>query len=90
MERDTRVAMPMDPEDEIEFVDLKIREAGIDEAQTAFDPDTAPKPPHPKEEGVTSHIGESLVDLQRDTPLVGHADFDLTQEDLWACECDVL
>lgn len=58
------------PEDELELSDLAVKMAGADEMDTMHDPDTHPKPPHPKEEGVTDLNGNREVDIMGDTPPV--------------------
>lgn len=75
---------PSSPEDELELVDLGVQLSALDERATMFDPDTAPRPPDPKEEGVTSLDGTRTVDMQRDTPTVDDlASFDLSTDDLY-------
>lgn len=71
----------MDPEEEIEFVDLKVREAAIDEELTCFCPTEHPKPPHTREEAATDRDGLREIDVQRDTPVVD-VDFDLSLDEL--------
>lgn len=84
---ETRVPDPrldvggMDPEEELEFVDLKVREAAVDEERTCFCPVEHPKPPHAREEAVTDRMGVEEVDVQRDTPTVD-VDFDLSLDEL--------
>lgn len=59
---------PAAPLDEIERMDIAVEQAGRDEDKTMFDPDTHPKKPHPKEEGVTCLDGTRSVDMMADTP----------------------
>lgn len=68
------------PEAELERVDAACEAAGRDEHKTCFCDDTHPKPPSPKEEGVTSVDGSRQVDIQRDTPPV-EVELDLVPED---------
>lgn len=74
----------LSPEDELALSDLRVKQAARDECKTCFDRETAPKPPHPKEEGVTDRGGSRQVDLQAETPRVDDlASFDLSSEDLF-------
>lgn len=86
MERDhTGLAAlrPMGPFDELEMMDLNVEHASVDEEQTIFDPDTHPKPPHPKEEGITDVDGRRSVDVMIDTPAIDPiGTFDLTADEL--------
>jgi len=56
------------PMDELELSDLHVKEAGLDEEQTMFDPNEHPKPPDKDEEGTTDMDGERVVDIQEETP----------------------
>lgn len=58
----------LSPFTEIEVNDEQVALAAEDEWKTCFCPDTHPKPPHPKEEGVTSLDGSRMADLMADTP----------------------
>lgn len=71
----------MDPEEELEWIDLQVRAAAIDEEMTMFDPGESPKPPDLREEAVTDREGAREVDVQRETPVVD-VDFDLTLDEL--------
>jgi len=74
----------MQPEDELGLVDLGVETAALDERDTMFDPDTAPKPPDGTEEATMTADGFGPVDMQRDTPLVDDmASFDLSADDLF-------
>jgi len=74
----------MSPEDELEMVELGVKMAGLDEEQTMFDPDTAPKVPDVGSEATMHSDGAGPVDIQRDTPVVDDlATFDLTGDDLY-------
>jgi len=66
----------LSPLDEIERMDLAVEQAARDEEMTMFDPNTHPKPPHPKEEGVTDLAGRCTVDIQEETPLVDNLTLD--------------
>lgn len=77
----------MGPEDELGLVDLGVETAALDERDTMFDPDTAPKPPDMGEEATMNADGTEAVDMQRDTPLVDNlASFDLSDADLSAAD----
>lgn len=70
-------------EDELALVDLRCRAADLDEYERCWNPDSHPKSPHAKEEGVTNRDGTRLVDVQRDSIRVDDvADFDLDADDL--------
>ena len=64
-----RVGDSLTPMERLELADLEVELAGLDEERTMFDPDVAPKPPSPKEEGVTDLEGKSR-DMMTDTPAV--------------------
>jgi len=73
----------LSPLDEIERVDAAVEHAGRDEQQTMFDPGTHPKPPHPREEGVTDRNGTRSVDMMSDTPPIGDVlGVELTEDEL--------
>lgn len=80
MEPDPRAAdfsADMGPLDELEFVELQVEHAAMDEEQTMFDPDTHPTAPCAKEEGVTDVDGEKNVDVMRDTPPIDDLSLDV-------------
>jgi len=82
--KDSLLQGPMQPEDELGLVDLGVETAALDERDTMFDPNTAPKPPDGTEEATMQMDGTGPVDMQRDTPTVDDvASFDLSTEDLF-------
>ncbi|MDR9380898.1 MAG: hypothetical protein RI560_04405 [Natronomonas sp.] len=75
------------PGAELAAAEMRFRAAEFDEEATMWDPGTHPKAPHLKEEATTDRAGTRAVDVQRDTPRVDDlADFDLSAEDLSACD----
>jgi hypothetical protein len=75
------------PEEELELGALRLKAAGIDEEETAFPDDVAPKVPHPREEAVTDRDGMREVDIQTDTVTVDDGVlFDFDAEDLRAVD----
>ena len=70
----------LSPLTELELADEQVALAAEDEHKTCFCPDAHPKPPHPREEGVTDLTGERSVDIMRDTGKVSD-DLDLLSED---------
>lgn len=61
------------PRVELELADQCVHAAAADEERCHFDDSAHPKPPNPKEEGVTSLDGGRLVDIQGDTPTLESA-----------------
>lgn len=69
--------------EELEAVELQTELAAMDEWDTCFCPQTHPKPPHPKEEGVTDVDGVRTVDMMSDTPSLDPlGTFDLSSDEL--------
>lgn len=71
------------PFDELELMDLHVGLASLDEEQTMFDPDTAPRTPRQSNEPIRDTRTEERIDIMLDTPAVDEiANFDLTEKDL--------
>jgi len=68
MEREPLV--DLSPGEELELAKIRLRMAELDEEETCFAHGVDPKTPHAKEEPVTDELGEDLVDVQRDTPII--------------------
>lgn len=80
---DENPARPLTVAQEIEMMDQAVRLAGLDEHKTQFDPETNPKPPHAKEEGVTDAEGQAFEDVNPAVDSVAELDAaDLSAEDL--------
>ncbi|WP_435335963.1 hypothetical protein [Haloarchaeobius sp. TZWWS8] len=60
----------INPFAELEDIDRRCRKAEEDDIKRCWCPDTHPKPPSSKQEGVTSLDGNRLVDLMGDTPAI--------------------
>jgi len=73
----------LSPSDELALAEMRVRQAGIDEERTMYDPDTQPMPPQMAEEATTDSTGTETVDMQRDSPTVDDlTEFDLSTADL--------
>lgn len=90
--RDSRRRMK--PFEELAELDQRVKLAERDEERRCFDCTCHPKPPHPREEGVTSRDGSEIVDIMADRPPVtvelGPTDTDVARDGLPELDFDGL
>lgn len=86
---DTNQGRDLGAFEELEMADLEVEMAAEDERDTMWDPNSAPKAPHPREEATTDRTGGREVDTMEDTePIEDVVSFDLDDEDLSAVDID--